>query len=173
MGHLQELVQEYLTLTRLAVLPRESEDLGVLLEALALEMRDILTARGVALRLEAVAGLGQVALHKPSFARALRKMVQHVIETMPQGSMLTMRGRRTDTHIHLDICEANSGASAEQAILLSRPFIEPERAELGLSLVREVIVAHQGEITVRHEPGVGTTFTVALPLLPAGEAQEE
>lgn len=172
-GHLHELVQEYLTLARLAVLPREPEDLGALLEALALEMRDMLMTRGVTLRLEEVAG-GQVALHKPSFDRALRKMVQHVLDTIPQGGVLIMRVRRTDAQIHLDISETDSGAAAGQAALLSHPFppIESEKAQLGLSLAREVVIAHRGDITVKHESGVGTTLTITLPLLATGEVQE-
>jgi signal transduction histidine kinase len=38
---------------------------------------------------------------------------------------------------------------------------------LGLWVSREIVHAHGGEISLVSEPGVGTTFTVALPLVPA------
>jgi len=59
--------------------------------------------------------------------------------------------------------------------LLSNPFptARPEEADLGVYLVREIVVAHQGDITVSYEPGVGTTFTMRLPLLMADEPLAE
>lgn len=35
---------------------------------------------------------------------------------------------------------------------------------LGLSLVKHIVVAHQGKITVRSKPGEGSTFTIHLPV---------
>ncbi len=34
---------------------------------------------------------------------------------------------------------------------------------LGLAISHEIVRAHDGELTVASEPGVGSTFTVALP----------
>jgi len=61
---------------------------------------------------------------------------------------------------------------AEQASIFD-PFYRGERARrenrrgvgLGLSLVREIIQAHGGEVTVRSEPGHGAEFCVRLPAL--------
>jgi two-component system sensor histidine kinase SenX3 len=35
---------------------------------------------------------------------------------------------------------------------------------LGLSLVKHIVVAHQGKITVQSKPGEGSTFTIHLPV---------
>jgi len=35
---------------------------------------------------------------------------------------------------------------------------------LGLSLVKHIVIAHQGRITVRSKPGEGSTFTIHLPV---------
>jgi signal transduction histidine kinase len=38
---------------------------------------------------------------------------------------------------------------------------------LGLAIVSSIVAEHDGTVTVQSAEGVGTTFTVRLPLLPA------
>lgn len=44
---------------------------------------------------------------------------------------------------------------------------------IGLALVREIVHAHGGEVTVTSSPGQGATFTVALPAAPARGADAD
>jgi signal transduction histidine kinase len=52
------------------------------------------------------------------------------------------------------------------------PFYTTKRAEentgiglgLGLSICRQILKNHKGEIAVRSEPGKGTTFSITLPV---------
>jgi signal transduction histidine kinase len=43
---------------------------------------------------------------------------------------------------------------------------------LGLSLVRSVVEAHEGEVGVISTEGEGSTFYVELPVLPVEEVEE-
>jgi signal transduction histidine kinase len=42
---------------------------------------------------------------------------------------------------------------------------ERHGAGLGLAIVHEIVVTHNGKITVRSREGLGTTFFVYLPLI--------
>jgi two-component system OmpR family sensor kinase len=44
---------------------------------------------------------------------------------------------------------------------------------LGLSIVAAVAEAHGGRVSARSSPGEGATFTIALPLAPAGRAPHD
>ncbi|MER6620294.1 MULTISPECIES: cell wall metabolism sensor histidine kinase WalK [unclassified Streptomyces] len=44
---------------------------------------------------------------------------------------------------------------------------------LGLSIARQIVTDHRGTIEVRSTVGVGTTFTVVLPMAPDGGRQED
>ena len=174
MTQLYELIQEYLTLARLSDLPRHPEDLGALLEAFGLEMRERLAAHGITFHLEEVAGLGSVALSKPIFWRALSNIIQYATQTMPHGGRIALRGRRTETSVQLDINDTGDGLAEAQwsVVLQPSPTARYEAKELGLYLVREVVAAHQGKITVTSTPHQGTMFTIVLPrLMPAGSLE--
>ena len=45
-----------------------------------------------------------------------------------------------------------------------------ERYGIGLALVREIALAHRGDIGVAQTPGGGATFTLTLPVAPPAPA---
>ena len=45
-----------------------------------------------------------------------------------------------------------------------RLIVEMAGTGLGLALVREIVTAHGGEVTVHSQPGVGSEFSFSLPL---------
>jgi sensor histidine kinase regulating citrate/malate metabolism len=97
-------------------------------------------------------------------------LLQYVVDTLPQAETLILRGRRTHAQAHLDI-STDSEIPEDQLTLLSTTT--PQGRGLGLYLVREIVVAHHGELTVIRAPDFGTTFTVTLPLLAGQGAPAE
>jgi signal transduction histidine kinase len=173
-AHLATLVQDYLSLARLTDIPREPADLGVFLESFGWDLQEQLATHNITLRLEGFADLGRVALHAPTFRRGLLHLIQYVMEALSPGETLTLRGRRVNSQLHFDISNTGRQIPEEELALLFDPLdpAKPEARGLGLYLAREIMVAHQGELTVSSAPGMGTTFTVTLPL-PAEEGTRE
>lgn len=166
---LHDLVQQYLSLARLSDLPREPVDLRAYLDVFGAEAQDRLKGRGITLQLKGDSDWGQVALHQNSFRRVLLNLLNNAVEAMPHGGVLTVRGQCLADRVCLEISDTGCGIPPEQLPLLFSPLhtTKPEGTGLGLYLVREIVVAHQGDITVSSEPGVGTTFTLTLlPLEP-------
>ena len=171
-ARLDDLVQDYLSLVRVAAIQQAPGDLSRLVTQHAQEMTPALTAHAITLQLEALDQLGIVALHEYTFRRALLNLVQNAIEAMPQGGTLTFRGRRQDAAVHLDVGDTGSGIAPEQLTQIFEPLYttKPGGTGLGLYIVQEVVAAHGGQVAVQSTVGSGTTFTLTLPLAEAGEA---
>jgi PAS domain S-box-containing protein len=163
---LENLVQDYLSLARLASLHREPTDIGTFVDEFLREMAPQVARCGVTLRREGPASLGPVALHPNTFRRVLLNLVQNALDAMPQGGTLTLRGWQTASHVHLDISDTGTGIPANQLVHIFEPLYttKPTGTGLGLYMVQEIVTAHEGEIRVASQAGSGTTFTVTLPL---------
>jgi signal transduction histidine kinase len=164
---LYDIIQDYLALARLFVVQYEPEDMGNFLRECGHVMQEQARARGVMLHLQGLARLGSVSLHKGTLQRAFVNLLQRALDAMPQGGTVTLRGRRTASHSIVEIRDTGSAISEEQLDLLFEPLYSTssEWTGLGLYVVREIILAHQGTIDVQSVPGQGTTFTVTLPLV--------
>jgi signal transduction histidine kinase len=165
---LYDIMQDYLALARLAAIQYEPEDMANFLRECGRVMQEQARTRGIILHLQGLARLGSVALHQGTLQRAFLNLLQRALDAMPQGGTLTLRGQRTASHSIIEIHDTGSAISAEQCDCLFEPLQNTGPAWTGLELyvVREIIVAHGGTIDVRSAPHQGTTFTVALPLVP-------
>ena len=88
---------------------------------------------------------------------------------MPQGGELTLRGRQAGTRVYLEVQDTGEGIPADQLCQLFVPFhtTKSNGTGLGLYVVREILAAHGGVITVTSTLGTGTTCLVMLPLVAA------
>ena len=164
---LYDIMQDYLALARLPVVPYEPEDMGAFLRECGRVMQEQARTRGVMLHLQGLARLGSVSLHKGTLQRAFVNLLQRALDTMPQGGTVTLRGRRTASHSIVEIRDTGSAIPEEQLEALFEPMYSTgsEWTGLGLYVVREIVLAHHGTIDVQSAPGQGTTFTVTLPLV--------
>jgi two-component system NtrC family sensor kinase len=73
-----------------------------------------------------------------------------------------------ENHIQFDISDTGQGMNKEIIAHIFEPFFstkhEASGIGLGLAIVHGIITSHNGKIKVASEPGVGTTFSITLPL---------
>jgi len=162
---LHDMMQDYLTLVRLADLQKQPEALGPLVEGLSMEMYEPCAARGITLRLEGLEGLGSVDIHKTTLRHALFTLIHQALAAMPAGGILTLRGRQEGPTAHLQVSTTGPGLPDEELSRVFEPWhaLHPEGPGLGLYVARAIVVAHGGTLTAQNPPGHGTSFTVTLP----------
>ena len=78
----------------------------------------------------------------------------------------------------LEVADTGVGIPADEVERLFERFFRASTAAtirgtgLGLSIAKSIAEAHGGTISVRSEEGVGTTFTVELPVPTGAEAED-
>jgi signal transduction histidine kinase len=165
LGRLHDLVQDYLSLARVATIECTPQDLGAAVESWAHEWQPLAAAQGVTLQLEGFMDLGQAVFHANTLRRVVLNLVHNALDAMPQGGTLTLAAQGTATQVQLHVRDTGNGIPAAQLPHIFEPLYttKPEGTGLGLYIVREIVTAHAGEITVQSVEGHGTTFLLTLP----------
>src|SRR5206468_4160250 len=109
--------------------------------------------------------LGTVAVHANTLFRALLNVVQNAVDAMPHGGTLTLAAQGTATHVQLHVRDTGSGIPAEHRAAMFEPLYTTKSGGtgLGLYIVREIVTAHGGQVSVESVEGQGTTLTLTLP----------
>jgi signal transduction histidine kinase len=106
-------------------------------------------------------------------------LVQNAIKYGGEAPRIALRitaGRTSGRpEVRIAIEDHGLGIGQAEKDRLFEPFFRGEEARsrqirgsgLGLSLVKRIVDAHSGRISVRSAPGQGSTFTIALPALAA------
>ena len=119
----------------------------------------------IACRLELAEGLQPIAADPELLHRALSNLALNAMDAMPQGGTLTLRTRQGDDRIFVEVADTGAGLTAEECERLFTPYYTSKAhgTGLGLAIVQSIISDHGGRISVRSEPGRGTTFMIELP----------
>jgi signal transduction histidine kinase len=111
-------------------------------------------------------------------------LVDNAIKYTTAGGTVEMSLSQADGMAQLVIRDNGIGIPPEDLPYIFNRFYRVDKARaraqggsgLGLSIVEWIVDAHQGKIEVESEVGVGTTFTVYLPIMPQpveGEEEDE
>lgn len=155
---------------------RESE---VELAPLAVEeiIADTLQLAGNQVKLAKVKVRGTVDENLPpvhgdrhQLTQVFLNLVLNALDAMPDGGTLTIDVEESADGNFVDIRFADTGVGIPEQYLgrIFDPFFSSKRQAkgtgLGLSVSRGIVSQHGGDLAVSSEVGVGTTFTVSLPI---------
>jgi signal transduction histidine kinase len=170
LGRLEDLVQDYLSLVRVANIQPTPQDLGAAIAVWAAKVQDQAVAGEVTLHLEGLADLGRVAFHAATLRRAVLNLMQNALDAMPQGGRPRLAGQSTATQVQVQVQDTGGGIPAAVLGQIFEPLYttKPGGTGLGLYIVQEIVAAHGGHVTVESVEGQGTTFTLALPVATDG-----
>jgi two-component system sensor kinase FixL len=95
-------------------------------------------------------------------------LVRNAMEAMEEADRreLLITTRPLADQVEITVADTGPGIAAEMAERLFQPFVTTKKSGmgLGLSICREIIEAHEGELSVASRPSGGTVFRIALPI---------
>ena len=100
--------------------------------------------------------------------RVFVNLITNAIDAMPNGGVLRIWSRVSDKHVKVFFKDTGIGIPKENLDKIWGPLFttKAKGMGLGLSICKRIVEAHGGSIKVKSKVGVGTTFTVILPLKP-------
>jgi len=114
-----------------------------------------------------------VTLDPQKFKQILFNLLSNAVKfTDPGGQISITLGDQVDGHFSVQVRDTGIGIAASDMERLFEAFRQLdggsarryEGTGLGLSLTRKLVELQGGRIHVESEPGVGSTFTVLLPV---------
>jgi len=119
-------------------------------------------------------GLRSVRADGNLFKRVFTNMLTNGIQALPEGGSLTVTGTASDDEATIVVSDTGVGVSEENMNKLFQPLFttKAKGTGLGLAVCKRIVEAHRGEITVESEEGVGTSFTIKIPMHPEEEDEK-
>ena len=151
---------------------------ATLVREVAAEMQSQLPATAPRILCDDFSGQVRVAIDPDAFSVALRNLIDNAIKYSPGQRAVWVDLHRTGDQLAIAVRDHGLGITDLEKKSIFQKFVRGTAASsgnvkgsgVGLAMVRHIVDAHGGTITVDSRPGVGSTFTIHLPALePAPE----
>jgi signal transduction histidine kinase len=167
---LRNLVDRTLSEVRLEVGAQRRERLSVtaLVDEIAAAGMLHSEYRGIRFTVAAVDPALAIDADPQLLTSAVMNLVHNAFKNTPAGGAVILRTRAEGTRLIVEV-QDECGGIPESKTDLFRAFGDRRGADrsglgLGLSIAREAVRAHGGDIQIRNMPGTGCIFAVDLPL---------
>jgi signal transduction histidine kinase len=118
-----------------------------------------------------------VRADRRKLSQAVRNIVSNAYKYSPDGGQVAVQVVSADSALQgqmplvgISVTDQGLGMTAEQVARVFERFYRADNSGnipgtgLGMSIVKEIIGLHGGEVTVASQPGTGTTVTFWLPM---------
>lgn len=105
--------------------------------------------------------------------QVVANLLDNAIKYTPSGGRIELGAHRQEHTVVLHVKDTGIGITPDELprvwdrLYRGKPGLSQRGLGLGLSLVKAVVEAHRGHVEASSAPGVGSVFTVVLPIRPA------
>jgi signal transduction histidine kinase len=182
---LLELINKLLDFSKLEAgrmqLTRGAVDLNRLVAELAGAARPLCEQRGIELAVEVDWDLPPLAADKEKLDIVVSNLLSNAVKFTPSGGRVTLVTNKCGERVEVAVSDTGIGIKREDFDRIFERFVQVDGSSsrefsgtgLGLSLAKELVELHGGQIHVESELGRGTRFWFELPFVaPAADAAE-
>jgi signal transduction histidine kinase len=127
--------------------------------------------KGVSIQTSGLDQVPEIVADERRLFNALYNLINNAIPEVPRGGHITIAAKEepVGVSVHITIADTGNGMPPEIREKLFTPAAKSSKrggTGLGTKIVKDVVDAHNGKISVESQIGIGTTFHIFLPLRP-------
>ena len=117
--------------------------------------------------------LAPVRADEKRTGQILRNLLDNALAHTGEGGEVSVRAEAVGMGVRVTVADTGEGIAAEDLSRVFERFYRADRsrsrvtggAGLGLPIVRQLVLAHGGEVSIESAPGRGTSVTFSLPFI--------
>ena len=114
----------------------------------------------------------KVKVDEEAFRRAVRNILDNALKYSPVCRTVWVNASVQDHTVLISVRDQGMGIDADEEQVIFQKFVRGHAAKragikgtgIGLTMVQQISEAMGGEVRLQSQPGVGSTFTIVLPL---------
>jgi signal transduction histidine kinase len=161
------IVRSMLDSTRRPVPQLESVDVNSLLAQILDATQPTLASRNVELHTEMTEALPPIEADADQLQQVFINLINNSLDAMPLGGELFVSTAHGGDSVRIVLADSGLGIAKDEIELIFDPLFSTKQGRgtgLGLTIVKQIISEHGGNIEVESEPGRQTMFRITLPL---------
>lgn len=138
----------------------------VLKETLSL-LRHEIENRSIEVSIDCEQAVPKIKIDRDQMKQAFFNIIKNSLQAMPDGGLLNIKIFVSNHHLGVSFRDTGAGIKPEDFGRIFEPqhTTKTDGSGLGLMIVQRIVQDHGGQLDVASKPGVGTSFTILLPLV--------
>lgn len=153
-------------------LNRAPTDLACVIDSAVTALRPATLNRQLNVRVALPDDLPAVHADAERIGQVMRNLLNNAITHTPIGGEISVQAHVASTHVVVQVYNSGEGIAPEHLPLIFERFYRADRsrtratggAGLGLTIVKQLVEAHDGQVWATSEPQQGATFSFTLPI---------
>jgi signal transduction histidine kinase len=135
-------------------------------ETLDMLERDEATNGHVTIQRQLDGTIPDVEMDPDQIKQVIWNVTLNGVEAMPRGGTLTVATMLHDGRAQIQVADTGAGIPEAELPKIFQPFHSTKKngTGLGLAIAHHIVATHRGQIHVKSREGVGTKFTIQLPV---------
>lgn len=150
---------------------KEPLQIKLFLAEAARKMTPLFREKGVLLEINEVPAV-EISTDRDALAKILDNLLSNALKFTPAGKRVTITSGLSEDSLEIRIADEGNGISEKDLPYIFERFYRTDQSRnresdgfgLGLTIVKELMTALGGTVTVSSQPGKGSIFTLTLPL---------
>ena len=146
-------------------------DLVVLARRVKRSFADAATKKGIELVVDAPDFAVRTSANESLIEQAIANLVDNAVKYTDEGGHIRIEVSTKDNRAILSVADDGIGIEKRHIGRIFERFYRVDKGRsrqlggtgLGLSIVKHIVASHGGTVSVKSQPGQGSTFTISLP----------